>query len=73
MFIKVGVYSDDMKDEGIIWDMVAIPFWIILIGYSIYQIIKGITSYWLVLVIIGVALIVDSRLVRKYLKKEIKK
>ena len=59
-----------MKNEGIVWDMIAIPFWIILISYSIHQITKGVNSYWLVLVIIAVALIVDSRLVRKYLKKK---
>ena len=51
-------------------DMIAIPFWIILIIYSLNEIKMGNTRAYLVLVIIAFALIVDSSLVYKYLKRK---
>ncbi len=51
-------------------DMIAIPFWIILIIYSLNEIKMGNIRAYLVLIIIAFALFVDSSLVYKYLKKE---
>ncbi len=53
------------KNPAFIADAIAIPFWIILIAYAIYQITHGNYSAWLVLLIIGGAFIVDSLLVIK--------
>lgn len=46
-------------------DRIAIPFWIILIIYAIWQIKIGNTSAWLVLAIISAAFIIDCTLIIK--------
>jgi hypothetical protein len=57
-------------DKGTLADTIAIPFWVILIIYSIFEIKKGNSGAWLVLIIISAALIVDSCLVLQYLKNK---
>jgi len=46
-------------------DKVAIPFWIILIIYAVYEITHGNQRAWIVLVIMTGALIIDSALIIK--------
>lgn len=55
-----------IKDKALLADKIAIPFWIILIIYSIFEIFfKGNQLAWIVFFIASGALIVDSFLVIK--------
>ena len=69
-FIKIRYVPKNMRNKGIIADEVALPFWIVLIIYAIYQILHGNSTAWIIIAIIGVALIVDTSLVVEYLKKK---
>jgi len=51
------------RNPAFIADKIAIPFWAILIIYSIYEITHGHSSAWLVLIIITGAFIIDCSLV----------
>lgn len=59
-----------IKNKGIVADEVALPFWIILIIYAIYEIMHGNPRAWIIIVIIGCALLVDSALVIEFLTKK---
>jgi hypothetical protein len=59
-----------MKDKGIIADGFALPFWVILLTYAFYKILHGDKTAWIIVLIIGVALIVDSSLVINYFNKK---
>ena len=58
------------RNWALIADKVAIPFWIILIGYAIYEITHGNPRAWIVLIIILGAFIIDSTLIIKNRKKK---
>ncbi len=53
------------RNLAFIADEIAIPFWVILIIYGLYEITHDNPKAWVVLVIIGAALIIDSTLVIK--------
>lgn len=69
MFINVVFYLLAMAELAVKLDRIAIPFWIILIIYSIYEITHSNPGAWLVLVIIAGALILDIISVIKNRKK----
>jgi len=48
-----------MTNMAIVLDRIAIPFWVILIIYAIYELSLGISRAWIILIIIGAALILD--------------
>jgi hypothetical protein len=52
-------------NKAILADRIALPFWIILMIYAIYEITHGNPRAWIVLIIIGIAFIVDLTLVIK--------
>jgi len=51
------------RNFAFIADEIALPFWVILIIYSIYEITYGHPSAWIVLIIICGAFVIDSSLV----------
>lgn len=53
------------RNFAFIADEIAIPFWVILIIYSIYEILHGNPSAWIVLIVICGAFVIDSALVVK--------
>ena len=57
------------RNWGFIADKIAIPFWIILITYAIYEITHGNPRAWIVLIVIAGAFIIDSTLIIKSKKK----
>lgn len=60
----------EIKDWGVFADGIALPFWILLVLYSIYEIRIGNPRAWLVMIIIGTALIIDSTLVFDHYNKK---
>ena len=57
------------KNKGVIADGIALPFWIILLTYGIWKLLRGDTTSWIIIIIIGGALIIDSYLVIEFFKK----
>ncbi len=57
------------RNLAFIADEIALPFWVILIIYGLYEVTHSNPSAWVVLVVIGGALIIDSTLVIKNSKK----
>ena len=51
------------RNFAFIADEIALPFWVILIVYSIYEIMHKHPSAWIVLIIICGAFVIDSTLV----------
>ena len=68
MFIKFGVLWCIMKKwerRAIIADRIALPFWIILIVYAIYEIMNGNQRAWIILLVIAGAFVIDTTFVIK--------
>ena len=68
MFIKFGVLRSMMKKwerRAIIMDRVALPFWIVLMIYAIYEIVNGNQRAWIILIIIAGAFVIDTTFVVK--------
>jgi NADH:ubiquinone oxidoreductase subunit 5 (subunit L)/multisubunit Na+/H+ antiporter MnhA subunit len=63
----------EIKDEGLFADKIALPFWIILLSYSFWKINGGDNTAWIIVLIVGVAFIIDSFLVMKSIQNENKK
>ena len=49
----------------IIADRIALPFWIVLILYAIYEIINGNQRAWIILLVIACAFAIDATFVIK--------
>jgi len=58
-----------VMNKGVIADHIALPFWIVLLIYSYFEITAGNSKAWLVALIIGIAFIVDLMIVIEYWKK----
>ena len=63
----------ESMNKGIIADHVALPFWVVLLIYSYFEITKGNSRAWLVAIIVGIAFIVDLILVIEYWKNKKRK
>ncbi len=61
------------KNKGVIADGIALPFWAILLMYAFWKINGGDQTAWIIVLIIGVASVVDFSLVWEFFAKRLRK
>ena len=67
---RINQLWNDIEDPGVFADGLALPLWIILLVYSVYELRQGNSRAWLVLSIISCAFVVDSALVFDHYQKK---